>query len=292
MSLQNSFPKYKILGTEVDRLTIDEATDYVIEYVSKQQPPAYMVKLYVELLDRSANDHQVKALLNGANLAVPEGVSAQWAATYLYDGRPGLLRWLVLSAAIVFNPKRLSSPIPEKFGGTVFTLRLLKAMSDEGKKLYLVGNPVDSDITVTEKHLKNRFPKLKIVGCHPGSLGALSGSELAQVLSDEPVEKELVDDINAKQPDVILIGMGFPLQERVIAKILPQIKHGFFIGEGGTFDYDEFGGSLKKAPQWAQKTGLEWLWRLLLQPMRIKRQWVIPRFMWHVYRSDKRRHSQ
>lgn len=287
MSSQNKYPKYNILGCQIDRLTLDETIEYVIGHVEHKKPPAYMVKVYVELLDRAANDPQIKVLLNEANLSVPEGVSTQWAASYLYNGQPGLLRAIGLAFSIVFNPKAIKSPIPEKFGGTVFTLKLLEACERDGISVYLIGSPVDSDITATEKHILNRFPKLNIAGSHPGSLGALSGAELEQVLNDEPVEEELVEDIKQKKPDIIFVGMGFPLQEKVIAKVISQVKHGFFIGEGGTFDYDEFGGVFKKAPKWVQKIGMEWLWRLSLQPSRIKRQLVIPRFMWHVYRSKK-----
>lgn len=287
MSAQNKFPKYNILGCQIDRLTLDEAVEYVITQIKGKKPPAYMVKVYVELLDRAASDPSIKNLLNESTLSVPEGVSTQWAASYLYNGKPGLLRALALAFSIILNPRAIKHPIPEKFGGTVFTLRLLDACERKGVSVYLIGSPVDSDITATEKHILNRFPNLKIAGSHPGSLGALSGSELEQVLIDEPVEKELVEDILLKKPDVVFVGMGFPLQEKVIAKIISQVKHGFFIGEGGTFDYDEFGGVFKKAPKWVQRIGMEWLWRLSLQPSRYKRQYVIPKFMWHVYRSKK-----
>lgn len=285
MSKQTKFPKYRILGSDIDRLTLDEAIDYVLSHTAAKKPPAYMVKMYVELLDRAASDPQIKSLLGEATLSVPEGVSTQWAATYLYRGRRSFLRALGLALSIVIRPKSIQDPIPEKFGGTVFTLRLLEACEREKQSIYLIGSPADSDITATEKHILHRFPKLKIAGTHPGSLGALTGQELEQVLYDEPVEQELVEDIQKNKPDIIFVGMGFPLQEKVISKIISQVKHGFFIGEGGTFDYDEFGGVFKKAPKWVQKIGLEWLWRLSLQPSRIKRQSAIPRFMWHVYRS-------
>lgn len=287
MSKQNKFPKYNILGSEIDKVTIDEAIEYVVDHVKHKKKPAFMVKMYVELLDRASSDPQIKNLLSEATLSVPEGVSTQWAATYLHRGRPSILRAISLTLAIIFDPKAIKDPIPEKFGGTVFTLKLLEACQDKDVSVYLIGSPSESDITATEKHIINRFPKLKIAGTHPGSLGALSGSELEQVLNDEPVESELVEDIKAKKPDIIFVGMGFPLQEKVILKIMNQIGHGFFIGEGGTFDYDEFGGVFKKAPEWVQRIGMEWLWRLSLQPSRIKRQSAIPRFMWHVYRSRK-----
>jgi N-acetylglucosaminyldiphosphoundecaprenol N-acetyl-beta-D-mannosaminyltransferase len=59
--------------------------------------------------------------------------------------------------------------------------------------------------------------------------------------------------------------------------------HGVFIGEGGTFDFESFGGERKRAPQWVQRVGLEWLWRLILQPGRILRQLAVPRFIYRVW---------
>jgi N-acetylglucosaminyldiphosphoundecaprenol N-acetyl-beta-D-mannosaminyltransferase len=122
---------------------------------------------------------------------------------------------------------------------------------------------------------------------HPGSLGGKYGPSLEQAVDFESVERELVEELKQLKPNVILVGMGFPLQEKLMAKLTPQLGHGVLIGEGGTFDYDSFGGNRSKAPTWMQKSGLEWLWRLVLEPRRIVRQMAIPRFMWAVYRNSK-----
>ena len=79
--------------------------------------------------------------------------------------------------------------------------------------------------------------------------------------------------------------MGFPLQEQVCAYLASHIGHGVFIGEGGTFDYEQFGGARPKAPATMQKLGLEWLWRLGLEPRRIVRQLAIPRFIYRIWRT-------
>ncbi len=73
-----------------------------------------------------------------------------------------------------------------------------------------------------------------------------------------------------------------------MARLQEKLTHGVMIGEGGTFDYQQFGGKLPKAPGWVQKINLEWLWRLIRQPWRLKRQLAIPRFMWRVYQEGKR----
>jgi N-acetylglucosaminyldiphosphoundecaprenol N-acetyl-beta-D-mannosaminyltransferase len=79
--------------------------------------------------------------------------------------------------------------------------------------------------------------------------------------------------------------MGFPLQERIISRLAEHLKHGVLIGEGGTFDYEQFGGTRTKAPAIMQRLGLEWFWRLILEPNRIKRQLAIPRYIWRIWRA-------
>jgi N-acetylglucosaminyldiphosphoundecaprenol N-acetyl-beta-D-mannosaminyltransferase len=75
------------------------------------------------------------------------------------------------------------------------------------------------------------------------------------------------------------------LQEHIISRLTPQLDHGVLIGEGGTFDYKQFGGHRRKAPVIMQRLGLEWLWRLILEPRRLRRQWAIPRFIWRIWQS-------
>jgi N-acetylglucosaminyldiphosphoundecaprenol N-acetyl-beta-D-mannosaminyltransferase len=123
------------------------------------------------------------------------------------------------------------------------------------------------------------------VGSHLGRLKNLDHKNLELALNNQPVEEELLQDIKSADPDIILVGMGFPLQEKLISKLAGKLEHGVLIGEGGTFDYRSFGGRQAKAPKLLQRIGLEWLWRLALQPKRLRRQLAIPRFLWRLYRQ-------
>ncbi|HSX41131.1 MAG TPA: WecB/TagA/CpsF family glycosyltransferase [Candidatus Saccharimonadales bacterium] len=283
MSKQAKYPKVKILGVDIDALSMREACDYILALSSKKSA-CYIAKPYVEFMDRAASDRRVRQLLADSELCLPDGVSLQWAAAYK-QGKGGLGRALGLAAAIVFQPSRISDPLPEKFGGTVFTWQLLAAAMEAGKSIYLIGSPANNPIAHTAKVINNALPDLTIVGHWPGRLAGKSGDSLYKALASGRIEGELVDDIQQKQPDIILVGMGFPIQEALMAKLTPQLHHGVLIGEGGTFDYDSFGGGRRKAPAWLQRSGLEWFWRLILEPSRLKRQLAIPRFMWKVYKS-------
>lgn len=281
--------QYEILGVRIDALTRAEATTQIVDRAANsKQEAVYVVKPYVEFLDPAQLTDHTRALLNNSWLSLPDGVSTQWAAAYLYDGPPSWWRIVALGAGIVFRSAAITKPIPEKFGGTRFTWQVLEAAATRGLRVYLVGSPQGGDIGLTAAAIKNRLPELKIAGCWRGQLGGMHGAALLEALATQPVENELATDLKKHKPDIILVGMGFPLQEELMAKLAPQLSHGVLIGEGGTFDYHSFGGRRPKAPEFVQEAGLEWLWRLILEPRRFGRQLAIPRFISTVYRTSKK----
>jgi N-acetylglucosaminyldiphosphoundecaprenol N-acetyl-beta-D-mannosaminyltransferase len=288
MSTSKPNQHYDILGVRVDALTMAEAAARITDRAADtRQPAAYVVKPYVEFLDSAHPDTHLRQLLNASWLSLPDGVSTQWAAAYLYDGRPSWWRVMALGAGIIFRPRAVTTRIPERFGGTRFTWTLLEAAASRGLSVYLVGSPQGGDISATAAAIHDRLPKLVIVGSWAGQLDGLSGPALLEALRRRPVERDLAADLKAKRPDIILVGMGFPMQEELMAKLAGRLPHGVLIGEGGTFDYNSFGGYRRKAPGVVQAIGLEWLWRLFLEPKRIRRQLAIPRFVWTVYRASK-----
>jgi N-acetylglucosaminyldiphosphoundecaprenol N-acetyl-beta-D-mannosaminyltransferase len=271
----------------VDPLTRDQAVTTIIEQAVRPGGPSfYVVKPYVEFLDRAARDDTVRDLLNGAWLVLADGVGAQWAAYYRYGGprSPGRLIGSLLD--IMFRPARLATVLPQRFAGITFTRKLLEAARDQDVRVYLVGAPRASTITDTAGVLSQLVPGLRIVGTHDGRAPGLPAGRV-----DAGWYASLLEDLSRAQPDLILIGMSFPLQEEVMATIQPSLSHGVMIGEGGSFDYRQFGGLVRRAPRPLRAVGLEWLWRLLREPRRIRRQAAIPRFIWRVWRSPAGRQA-
>jgi N-acetylglucosaminyldiphosphoundecaprenol N-acetyl-beta-D-mannosaminyltransferase len=286
MTNPDKTPYYEVLGVPIDALRMDEAAKIIVERATDtKKPPVYVSKPYVEYFDLITRDPKVRELINKAWLLLPDAVSIQWATTYLYGGVHTFWRMVSLTLQIIFRPSALRHYIPEKFGGATFTWELLNEAEHKGASVYLFGSPQQTSIEATADVIRKHLPRLEIAGTHAGALQGLSSDELRRALKSQPVENELVADLKKTNPDIILVGMGFPLQEELMAKIAPQLSHGVLIGEGGTFDYDSFGGVRKRAPHWMQRIGLEWLWRLILEPKRIGRQLAIPRFIWKVYRS-------
>ena len=91
---------------------------------------------------------------------------------------------------------------------------------------------------------------------------------------------EVVAKINKFKPDILLVAYGAPWQEKWISANLGELKAKVVMGVGGTFDY--LTGRAKLPPRWMEKLGLEWLWRLILEPWRWRRQVNLVRFAWRV----------
>ena len=96
----------------------------------------------------------------------------------------------------------------------------------------------------------------------------------------------MINDINASAPHILFVALGLPAQERFIAAHREQLRVAVAIGVGGSLDV--LAGRIKRAPRFMQRLRLEWLWRLLLQPSRLPRMLVIPKFMRKVKMEARR----
>lgn len=263
-----------ILDTHVDAISMEKAIELIIER-SRQTGSCYVVRPYVEFF----KNKEYSALLNDAWLSLPDGVNLQWAAHFQQTS--GSFWQLIKSLAqIVVQPQKIKTVIPDKFAGINFTWPLLEAAAKNNRSVFLVGSPKKGSIEQTEQVIKNNIPNLEIAGTLPGrdESGDFSKN----------LEYKLLQELRGKRPDIVLLGLGFPRQEKVMQRLHSQLEHGVLIGEGGTFDYRQFGGNRKKAPRIIQNAGLEWLWRLMLEPKRLRRQLTIPRFIARVYRDLQR----
>ena len=112
--------------------------------------------------------------------------------------------------------------------------------------------------------MESIYPNAKIVGYHEGYF-------------KEDSEEKVIEEINSLQPNVLFVAMGAPRQEKWIYENKDKLKVDIAAGQGGTFDYEA--GNIKRAPVWMQKCGIEWLWRLIREPKRIKRMAVLPLYL-------------
>ena len=143
--------------------------------------------------------------------------------------------------------------------------RLLEIANENGYSVYFVGAK-DEILQKAIVNIKSKFPNIVVKGQHNGYFK--DGS---------PEEEQILKDIEEKKPDLLIAAMGFPKQEIFLTKTeAPKVS----IACGGSLDV--MSGEVKRAPRWMQKVGLEWFYRLIKDPGRIKRQIVIPVFLWKI----------
>ena len=117
-------------------------------------------------------------------------------------------------------------------------------------------------IELAKKNMQEKFKNINIVGAHNGFFDN---------------NEEIINQINLLNPDVLLVGMGAPKQEKWIYKYKDKLNAKVFIGIGGSFDV--MSGKIKRAPTIFQKLGLEWFYRLIKQPKRFWRMLALPKFL-------------
>lgn len=147
----------------------------------------------------------------------------------------------------------LGYTVKERVTGVEIVQRLLEILNEQGKSLYLLGAKEEVLEQLVSK-IKKEYPSLNIVGYQNG------------YVKDKDV---VFDEIASLQPDAVLVALGIPAQELLIAKHYGRFSKGIFIGVGGSFDV--LSGMKKRAPQIFIKLNLEWLYRIACEPKRIKR---------------------
>jgi len=172
----------------------------------------------------------------------------------------------------VIASKLLKEPVKEKIAGIDVVREVLIKANSEGKSIYLLGAKQE----ILEKcieNINNEFPNLKVSGFHNGFFD-LNNCD------------DIIEDVKKSDPWAIFVAMGSPRQEIFINKVMNNLNTHIFMGVGGVFDI--FAGELKRAPKWMLALGLEWLYRVIQEPFRIKRLMVIPKFLLLVWKKRKK----
>lgn len=172
----------------------------------------------------------------------------------------------------VLASKIVKSPVKEKIAGIEVMEALIEKCSEEGKSIYFLGARQDI-LEECMKNLINKYPGLNIAGSHNGYFD-LDNCE------------HIIYDIYKSGAHILFVAMGAPRQDIFIADNMNRLPCSIYMGVGGSFDV--LSGKIKRAPHWMIKSGLEWLYRVLKEPWRIKRLSSIPRFLLKVMLYNKK----
>lgn len=219
----NSFNKVQIFGIGFTKANTDEVLEFITKGLQKEQKKYYIVTPNPELLVMAQKDKAYANILNGAKLALPDGIG------------------------VVLASKLLGKPLKQRITGVDLVENLCRRVSKQPVTVGFLGSkPGIAELTA--ECLQKKYPGLKV----------------------ELVAQEWSEDLNIKKVDILFVAFGSPKQEVWITKNLQNLPVKVAVGVGGAFDF--ISGKIPRAPQVLQRLGLEWLFRLFIQPWRIRRQ--------------------
>jgi N-acetylglucosaminyldiphosphoundecaprenol N-acetyl-beta-D-mannosaminyltransferase len=213
-----------------------------IDRFIQEKSPHQICTVNPEFIMAAQKDAEFMQILNQSALNIPDGVGVLWAA------------------------KRLGQPVLERVGGSDLILQIAQRASIVGWKIFLLGG-AEGVAEQTATKLRSMFPAIHIVGAYAGSPAI-----------DQ--EAEIADRVKASSADILFVAYGAPQQDKWIAHNLDRTGAAIGIGIGGSFDF--IIGKQKRASKWIQGIGLEWLYRLIREPWRWRRQLALPKFVWRV----------
>lgn len=230
----------------IDVVTMKDAVATVKQFIL-QKKSHIVVTPNAEMIMMANQDKQLAHIINNADLVVPDGAGVVWAARYQGD------------------------IMPERVAGYDLVQNLLKEAVNEKYKVYMFGGA--PGVAEKAKEIaEERYPGVQIVGTQSGFF-------------KKQDEFEILNAIKTCQPDILLVALGVPRQEKWLHEFKEGLKVPVAIGVGGTFDV--MAGLVKRAPLWMQRGNLEWLFRLLSEPKRAIRMLALPHFVIKVMTTKK-----
>jgi N-acetylglucosaminyldiphosphoundecaprenol N-acetyl-beta-D-mannosaminyltransferase len=170
---------------------------------------------------------------------------------------------LVDGFPLLVTAKLMKTPLPEKISGSDLSVPLMEMAAERGRTVYLFGAGPGVAEKAADK-LCARIPKLRIVG---------TDSPMIDINAKAEARKEAIDRLKAKKPDLVLMALGAPKQEILMNLIRQEVRPSVMLGIGATLDF--IAGTMKRAPSWMSKVGLEWAFRLSQEPKRMFERYVI-----------------
>lgn len=246
--------RVRILDVPVDMVSNQQAMDIFSGFMESSGCDL-IVTPNSEIVMNATKDMELKNLIEEASLIIPDGIG------------------------LVYASKIIGKPLKERVTGVDFLSSILGYLEKTGQSIFLLGSKPANEkrasvAQMAGENMLKKYPDLKIAGTHDGYF-------------KKEEEDALVDEINSSGADFLCVALGAPKQEKFIyehRQKFTKVKAG--IGVGGSLDV--WAGTVKRAPEFYQKHGLEWLYRFVQEPARYKRMLQLPLFMINVIIKGKK----
>lgn len=231
-----------VLDLPVHTVTMNSVLEFIDGRVRSLLSPAYIVCANPEKLYQLRSVVWLRQFFEAAHLVIPDGIG------------------IVIAARLLYGCKLT------RVAGADLMQSVCAVAPARNYRIFIYGASEGTNRRAVEI-LRQRHPGIEIVGFQHGYFPS-------QNMGD------LISRINDASPDILFVGLGSPRQEMWIRQHLPELKVKVIQGIGGTLDV--VAGRTKRAPTWLQAVGMEWFYRLLSQPSRIRRQLRLASFAWEV----------
>jgi N-acetylglucosaminyldiphosphoundecaprenol N-acetyl-beta-D-mannosaminyltransferase len=235
---------------------VNTTMDEAVEWIVRRAKGGIQSQLCFvnpDCLNIAYRDPEYAHVLNAADRVLPDGIGIHLACR-------------IIGTSLLSN-----------VNGTDLFPRMCERAAAEGVAVYMLGGgPGRADAAARNMQLK--YGRLNIAGTRAGYFTA---SE----------EGAVIDEINRSGADVLLVGLGAPRQDVWLAHNASRLRPAVKIGVGGLFDF--YSERISRAPEWMREIGMEWSWRLAMEPRRMWRRYVIgnPLFLFRVWRESRLRHA-
>jgi N-acetylglucosaminyldiphosphoundecaprenol N-acetyl-beta-D-mannosaminyltransferase len=232
------FRTIQLRGMPIHSITKKQTVDYLVS-CSRESIGGWVVTPNLDILRRYTKSISFRNLLASSTLNVPDGVPLVWASRV-----KGL-------------------PLPERVNGTDLMVDLCEAAAKSGQSVFFLGgNPGSAEMAAAV--LERNFHDLEVAGCHCPDFGF--ENEIENI-------EEIAEIIATANPDFVFVGLGSPKQDVLINMLRLKLPNVWWLGVGISFSF--IGGELSRAPNWAKKSGLEWLYRLVSEPKRLFKRYLV-----------------
>lgn len=230
--------RLRLMNTEIDNLTMDETLD-AIDSLIKEDNCSYVVTPNVDHIVQLEKDEELKRVYENASLILTDGKPLIWISNWY------------------------KTPIKEKISGSDLFPRVCDLAAKKGYTMYLLG-AAEGVADKAAKNLIDKYKGLNIVGTYSPPFG----------FEKDKVElKKIERQIQEVHPDILIVGLGCPKQEKYMYHHCKELGVPISFGLGASIDFEA--GNIKRAPKWMSEHGLEWLYRITQDPKRLAKRYLV-----------------
>lgn len=230
--------RIKFMSIEIDNITMDEAINAMDELV-RAKNNSYVVTPNVDHLVRLEKDEEFHKCYEDAALSIA-------------DGKP-----------LIWISKLYNNPIKEKISGSDVFPRLCELAQKKGYKMFFLG-AAEGVAAKAADNLRQKYPGINIVGTYSPEYG---------FEKDESKVRQIVEIVKETSPDILIVALGAPKQEKFMYKYRDELNVPLSLGLGASIDFEA--GNVKRAPKWMSNAGLEWLYRIFQEPKRMAKRYLV-----------------